>query len=156
MKNNTFYSVDEAQKILENYCAYQERCHKEVENKLSELKMIPEAKEKIILHLIQRDFLNEERFSKAYARGKFYQKNWGKLKIKKELHFRNISTYNINSALNEIDANDYYETLKNIAEKKAVLIKESNSYKKKQKLITYLISKGYETQLIYEVVNDIL
>ena len=156
MKNNTFYSVDEAQKILENYCTYQERCHKEIENKLSELKMIPEAKEKIILHLIQRDFLNEERFSKAYARGKFYQKNWGKLKIKKELHFRNISTYNINSALNEIDANDYYETLKNIAEKKAVLIKESNSYKKKQKLITYLISKGYETQLIYEVVNDIL
>ena len=71
MKNEKSYTVDQATKALEHFCAYQERCHKEVEQKLYDLKMIPEAKEKIIIHLLQHNFLNEERFAKAFARGKF-------------------------------------------------------------------------------------
>ena len=71
MKNQKTYTVDEATKILEGYCAYQERCHKEVEQKLYDLNMIPEAKEQIILHLLQHNFLNEERYSRAFVRGKF-------------------------------------------------------------------------------------
>ena len=155
MKNDKSYTVDEATKLLENYCAYQERCHKEVEQKLYDLNMIPEAKEKIIIHLLQHNFLNEERFAKAFVRGKFSIKNWGKQRILNELKFRNISIYNINTALKEIDDEEYLKTLQKIAKKKLPLIKESNTFKKSSKLVNYLISKGFEPNLVYLVVKDI-
>ena len=155
MKNEKSYTVDKATKALEHFCAYQERCHKEVEQKLYDLKMIPEAKELIILHLLQHNFLNEERFSKAFARGKFSIKKWGKIKIVNELKFKNISSYNIKSALAEINDEDYLITLQKIAEKKFQLIKEPNSFKKKNKLSNFLISKGFETNLVYKVVNNL-
>jgi len=155
MKNDKSYTVDEATKLLENYCAYQERCHKEVEQKLYDLNMIPEAKEKIIIHLLQHNFLNEERFAKAFVRGKFSIKNWGKQRILNELKFRNISIHNINTALKEIDDEDYLKTLQKIAKKKLPLIKESNTFKKSSKLVNYLISKGFEPNLVYLVVKDI-
>ncbi len=156
MKNEKTYTVDEATKLMENFCAYQERCHKEVEQKLYDLNMIPEAKEKIILHLLQHNFLNEERFSKAFARGKFSIKNWGRIKIVNELKFRNISPYNIKTALKEIDENDYLNTLEKIAKKKWALIKEPNAFKKRSKLVSYLSSKGYESECIYEVMNGFI
>lgn len=150
------YTVEEATRILENFCAYQERCHKEVEKKLYDLKMIPEAKEKIILHLLQHNLLNEERYAKAFARGKFSIKNWGKRRIINELKFKNISPYNINVALKEIHDDDYLNTLQKIAEKKLPFIKESNEFKKRNKLSTFLISKGYETELVYKLVNNLV
>ena len=156
MKNEKTYTLDEATKLMENFCAYQERCHKEIEQKLQDLQMIPEAKEKIILHLLQHNFLNEERFSKAFARGKFSIKNWGRIKIVNELKFRNISPYNIKTALKEIDDIDYLKTLKKIAEKKWALIKEPNAFKKRSKLVNYLSSKGYESEIIYTVMNDLI
>jgi regulatory protein len=156
MKNEKSYTVDEATKLMENFCAYQERCHKEVAQKLYDLHMIPEAREKITLHLLQHNFLNEERFSKAFARGKFSIKNWGRIRIVNELKFRNISPYNIKTALKEIDEDDYLKTLQKIAEKKAAVIKEPNAFKKRSKLLTYLSSKGYESELIYEVVNGLI
>lgn len=155
MKNEKSYTVIEATKLLENYCAYQERCHKEIEQKLYDLNMIPEAKEQIILHLLQHNFLNEERFSKAFVRGKFSIKNWGKQRIINELKFRNISTYNINTALKEIDDEHYLKTLQKLAEKKFPLIKESNAFKKSSKLVSYLISKGFEPGLVYQIVKNI-
>ncbi len=156
MKNQKSYTVDEATRALEHFCAYQERCHKEVEKKLYDLNMIPEAKEKIILHLLQHNFLNEERFSKAFARGKFSIKKWGKLRIINELKFKNISIYNIKTALNEIDDKEYLETLHSIAEKKLPSIKETNSYKKRNKLSSFLISKGYESNLVYPISNSLI
>jgi regulatory protein len=156
MKNYKSYTVEEASKALENYCAFQERCHKEVENKLYELKMIPEAREKIILHLLQHNYLNEERYAKSFARGKFSIKKWGKRRIINELKFKGISTYNIKVALKEIDDKDYIQTLNKIAHKKLQLIKESNEFKKRNKLTTFLISKGFETDLVYKVVKDVL
>jgi regulatory protein len=156
MKNQKSYTVNEARKVLEHFCAYQERCHKEVEQKLYDLKMIPEAKEQIILHLLQHNFLNEERFSKAFVRGKFTIKKWGRIKIVNELKFRNISSYNIKTALKEINEDDYLTVLQQLAEKKLTLIKETNSFKKKNKLSTYLISKGFETNLVYNVSNSLL
>ncbi|WP_456376950.1 regulatory protein RecX [Lutibacter sp.] len=149
------YTVDEATKALEHFCAYQERCHKEVEKKLYDLKMIPEAKEQIILHLLQHNFLNEERFAKAFVRGKFSIKKWGKIKIVNALKFKNISPYNIKSALQEINDEEYVNTLQKIAEKKLALLKEPNVYKKKNKLITFLMSKGFETNLVYKVTNNL-
>jgi len=156
MKNDKTYTVAEVTKLMENYCAYQERCHKEVEQKLYDLNMIHEAREKIILHLLQHNFLNEERFSKAFARGKFSIKNWGRIKIVNELKFRNISAYNIKTALKEIEAEDYLKTIQKVAEKKWALIKEPNTFKKRSKLLTYLSSKGYESELIYKVVNRLI
>ena len=156
MKPKKTYTVNEATKILEHFCAYQERCHKEVEQKLYDLKMIPEAKEKIILHLLQHNFLNEERFAKAFVRGKFSIKKWGRIKIINELKLKNISTYNIKSALQEINEEDYYSTLRKIAIKKLKLLKEPNTFKKKNKLTTFLISKGYEFELVYKIVNTLI
>jgi len=156
MKNEKSYTVDEATKLMENFCAYQERCHKEVAQKLYDLHMIPEAREKITLHLLQHNFLNEERFSKAFARGKFSIKNWGRIRIVNELKFRNISPYNIKTALKEIDEDDYLNTIQKVAEKKWALLKEPNAFKKRSKLLTYLSSKGYESELIYEVVNGLI
>tara|TARA_R110001583_G_scaffold83631_3_gene220705 strand:- start:10240 stop:10710 length:471 start_codon:yes stop_codon:yes gene_type:complete len=156
MKNQKPYTVEEATKAMEYYCAYQERCHKEIEQKLYNLNMIPEAQEFIILHLLQHNFLNEERFAKAFVRGKFSIKKWGRIKIISELKFKNISSYTIKTALKEIDDDDYLKTLHLLAEKKLQLIKESNSYKKKNKLSSYLISKGFETSLVYKVTNSII
>ncbi|MFK5958349.1 MAG: regulatory protein RecX [Lutibacter sp.] len=156
MKTKKSYTVDEATKVLEHFCAYQERCHKEVEQKLYDLNMIPEAKEQIILHLIQHNFLNEERFAKAYARGKFSIKKWGRIKIVSELKFKNISSYNINAALQEINEEDYLSTLQTIAEKKLTLIKEPNSFKKRNKLSTFLISKGFETTIVYKITSQLI
>ncbi|MFA5296884.1 MAG: regulatory protein RecX [Lutibacter sp.] len=156
MKNEKSYTVDEATKLMENFCVYQERCHKEVEQKLYDLSMIPEAREKIMLHLLQHNFLNEERFSKAFARGKFSIKNWGKIKIVNALKFKNISSYNIKTALKEIDDEAYIKTLQKIATKKLALIKEPNAFKKRSKLLSYLSSKGYESELIYEVVKGLI
>ena len=156
MKNQKSYTVNEVTKALEHFCAYQERCHKEVEKKLIELRMIPEARDHIILHLLQNNFLNEERFSKAFARGKFSIKRWGKIRITNELKFRNISSYNIKSALKEINDDDYLASLNFIAEKKISLIKDTNKYAKKKKLSSYLMSKGYESNLVYKVVNELI
>jgi len=153
MKSEKSYTVDEATKLLENYCAYQDRCHKEVEQKLYDINMIPQAKEKILLHLLQHNFLNEERYAKAFTRGKFKIKKWGKIKITNELKFRNISAYIIKNALLEINEDDYLKTLQQLAEKKLPLIKESNSFIKRNKLSIYLISKGYESNLVFDVVK---
>ena len=156
MKNQKTYTVDEATKVLENYCAYQERCHKEVEQKLYDLNMIPKAKEHIILHLLQHNFLNEERYAKAFVRGKFSIKKWGKIKIINQLKFKGISEYNIKSGLKEIDSNEYLIALQTIAEKKLPLIKESNAYKKRSKLAAFLISKGFESELVFKTVKTLI
>lgn len=156
MQQTKTYTVDEATRLLENYCAYQERCHKEIEQKLFDLKMIPEAKEHIILHLMQHNFLNEERYAKSYARGKFNIKKWGKIKVTNHLKFKGISAYNIKTALKEINDDDYYSNLQSIAEKKLRLLKEPNLYKKRNKLSTFLISKGYENSLVFDLVKSLI
>lgn len=155
MKNSKTYTVNEALLLMERFCSYQERCHFEVENKLNELGMIAQAQEKIILHLIAQNYLNEERFAKSFARGKFLIKNWGRNKIKAALFQRKISAYNIKSGLKEIDENDYLIILAKEIVKKSNQIKEKNHLKLKKKVIDYLIQKGYEYPLIDMVWNDL-
>lgn len=154
MKSNKTYTVDEAKKALEYYCSYQERCHIEVENKLNAIGMIPQAQELVILHLLKENFLNEERFAKAYARGKFLIKQYGKIRIERELKQKQISPYLIKKGLQEIDDNLYQKTIKDLIEKKNYSIKEHNSYKKNKKIIDFLLRKGYEYQLIIENLTD--
>ncbi|MDG2151465.1 MAG: regulatory protein RecX [Polaribacter sp.] len=150
------FTVDEIKKKLEHYCVYQDRCHKEVETKMKEYHLIPEAKEIILLHLVQSNFLNEERFAKSFARGKFRIKYWGKQRIVRELKFKNISAYNIKTALKEIDELEYLNTIYRITENKNTIIKEENVFKRKRKLIDFLMRKGYESDLIYKTVNEIV
>ena len=156
MQNKKSFTVDELQKKMEYYCVYQDRCHQEVERKMNEHQLIPEAKEKILLHLMQHDFLNEERFSKSFARGKFRIKNWGKQRIIRELKTKNISNYNINSALKEIDDEDYLETIYRITKNRNHTITENNIYKRKKKLQDFLLRKGYEYDLIFKIVNAVI
>lgn len=150
------YTVEEALALAKKFCAYQERCHKEVEEKLRKLNMIPEAIAHIISELIQNNYLNEERFAKSFARGKFRIKHWGKNRIVRELKLRQISTYNINSALNEISENDYTQSLHNLAEKRLSQIKETNTYKRKKKLCDYLLYRGWESHLVYQKANELI
>lgn len=156
MKKNTYFSVEELKRKLERYCVYQDRCHQEVERKLREFQVIPEAKELILLHLLEHDFLNEERFSKSYARGKFNIKKWGKQRIIRELKFRDISEYNIKTALKEIDEALYLSTIYDITEKRNALITEDNSFKRRKKLTDFLMRKGYEFNLIYTTVKAVI
>ena len=104
------YSLNEAKKKLENFCSYQERCHKEVKEKLKELGMIQSASQEIIAQLIQEDYLNETRFAKSFARGKFRIKKWGKNRILKEFKLRKISDYNIKVGMQELTDSEYENT----------------------------------------------
>src|SRR5690606_19591362 len=145
------YTVKEATIKLMQFCAYRDRSQKEVEEKLIEMRMIPAAREQIIIKLMQENFLNEERFARSFARGKFRIKKWGRNKIKQELKAREISTPLIKMALTEIDQEDYLTSLHELAEKKFLLIKEKDPFKKRNKLSNYLFQKGYEPSLVFEV-----
>ncbi|MBT8186898.1 MAG: RecX family transcriptional regulator [Croceitalea sp.] len=149
-------TLEEATKRMKSYCAYQERCHQDVIQKLRELRMIPEAIDLIVSHLIQENFLNEERFSRSFARGKFNIKKWGKIRITNELKKRKISTYNINAALKEIDEADYHKTLKNLALKRMSQIKEKDKFKRRRKLADYLLYRGWESELVYARIKELI
>ncbi|WP_458628040.1 regulatory protein RecX [Winogradskyella sp. PC D3.3] len=156
MDSNKTYTVKEAQKKLEHYCAYQERCHKEVRQKLRDMHMIPEAIDVIMVHLIEHNFLNEERFAKTFVSGKFRIKKWGKNRLLRELKFRDISKYSIDVALKEIDLDDYYNTLDDLVQKRIAQVKEPNVFKKKKKVADYLLYRGWESALVYEKLNAYL
>ena len=150
------YTIEEALAKLQKYCAYQDRCHKEVEQKLKQMRMIPEAIERIIVDLIQDNHLNEERFAKAYVRGKFNIKKWGKVRLTIELKQRQISKYVIKAALAEIDLDDYLQTFNALAEKKAPTLTDTNPFKRKKKLADYLLYRGWESHLVYDKVNALI
>lgn len=150
------YSLDEAQKKLEFYCSYQERCHKEVVEKLLKMRMIPDAIDVIVVHLLQNNFLNEERFAKTFVSGKFRIKKWGRRRLTLELKKKNINKTIITIALKEIEETEYLETFHALAEKKVATIKESNPYKKKKKLADYLLYRGWESHLVYNKVNELI
>lgn len=157
MKSNASeksYTIKEATIKLMQYCAYRDRSQKEVEQKLREMRMIPEACEQITIQLMRENFLNEERFARSFVRGKFRIKKWGRIKIKQELKKREISAPLIKLGFTEIDDSEYFSTLEEVADKKLKLIKESNPYKRKQKLIYYLQQRGFEIPLILEVLGN--
>ncbi|MBL7558275.1 RecX family transcriptional regulator [Olleya sp. YSTF-M6] len=156
MKSTQSFSVEEAKKKLEYYCAYQERCHQEVKQKLKNMNMIPEASDVIIVHLLEHKFLNETRFAKSFASGKFRIKKWGKRRIALELKRKEITKYNIDQALNDIDEEEYLEVFNALAEKKEASLKETDNYKKKKKLIDYLLYRGWENYLVYDKANELI
>ena len=149
------YTFEEIKHKLEYYCSYQDRCHKEVEQKLNSFTLITALKEKVIVHLIENNFINEERFAKSFARGKHNYKGWGKNRIVNELKFRNISSRIIETALKEIPEATYLENFHALAEKNWEIIKEPKGQKRNKKLVDFLLRKGYETSLIYEKLKEL-
>lgn len=150
-----FFTIKQAIQKLEHYCAYQDRCHEEVIQKLRSMKMDQDEIDQIIVQLIADNFLNEERFACSYARGKHRIKHWGKIRIVNELKFRKISQYNINLALKEITTEEYEATFHNLAERNWESIRELNPLKKRKKFCDYVLRKGFESNLVYEKVKEL-
>ncbi|WP_374506234.1 regulatory protein RecX [Flavobacterium sp.] len=148
-------SVKEAIHKIEHFCAYQERCHDEVVQKLRTMKMDSAEIDEILAHLIQENYLNESRFACSFARGKHRIKLWGKVRIVNELKMRNITTYNINLALKEITPEEYEANFNVLAERNWHSIKESNGLKKRKKCCDFLLRKGYESTMVYEKVKEL-
>ncbi|WP_184541928.1 regulatory protein RecX [Mucilaginibacter sp. FT3.2] len=137
----------------ESFCAYQERSQQEVRDKLYDWGLWPDAIEQIISELIQSNFLNEDRFAKAYTKGKFSQKAWGRIKIKQGLKLKRVPDVLIKKALLTIDLDDYLAALTRLLDKKAGSIIEKNAFKRRYKLQQYAMGRGYEADLISEVLK---
>lgn len=149
------FSREQAQLKAESYCAYQERSQFEVRNKLYEWGLAPKDVEEILSELIDRNFLNEERFSIAYTLGKFRIKGWGKVKIKQGLQLKKIPWKMIQKALLMIDEDDYLVSLRKLIEKKSNLLLEKDPFKRRYLLSRYAASKGYEPELIHDIFGDL-
>ncbi|RRJ93927.1 regulatory protein RecX [Flavobacterium macacae] len=154
-KSDKTFTFDEILRKAESYCVYQERCHTEVILKLKTFSSSETVIDNAVVHLIEHNFLNEERFACSYARGKHRIKHWGRIRIVRELKARSISKYNIDKALKEIDPEEYTTNFNNLSERIWESITEPNSQKKKKKFCDYLLRKGFETSLIYEKLQDL-
>ena len=138
------------------YCAYQERTQQEVRDKLYSYGLYPDAVEEVLTELITEDFINEERYAQSFVRGKFRQNKWGRIKIKQGLQQKGISRYCVTKGLEEIDERDYGETLRELADKKWLSLPADDIYTRKHKTVRYLLGKGYESDLAWKAVEELL
>ena len=155
MSSQLTRAIKEIIQKLESYCAYQERCHLEVQQKLCDYVISEQEKNEIIVYLIAHNYLNEERFASIFSISKFHQKKWGKIRIKSELKSRRISDYLINKALKEIPSEEYYDTFQALAEKIWETIREKNILKKRKKFCDSLLRKGWESNMVYEKAKEL-
>ena len=155
LMSTEYPNLSEAKLKLEHYCAYQDRCHDEVIAKLRSLRMTSDETDHIVVHLIDHNFLNEERFACSFARGKHRIKYWGKIRIVNELKARHISQYNINTALKEITIEEYSNTFDSLATRTWDGMTESNTLKRRKKFCDFLLRKGYESGLVWEKVKEL-
>lgn len=149
------YTLAQAQKKLEYYCTYQERCHKEVIAKLRTLGIIPSVIDKIISELIKANYLNETRFTQSFVRGKFRIKKWGKNRILQELKVRDISSFNIKLGMKEISDDNYQKTFYELFEKRRREVKQLTKTEQKKKIFSYMSYRGWENSKIYDALRDL-
>ena len=142
-------------KKIEHYCAYQERCHLEVTNKLNKLGVFGDELDEYVCYLIDENFLSETRFSEAYVRGKFNNNNWGKVKISRELKLRNISDWNISNALSQINSEDYINKLRKLC-LKLVELNDKSEFELKNRVVKNLSYKGWEVDLVIKTLNQLI
>lgn len=150
-------SKEQALQKARHFCAYQERCHTEVREKLYSFGLYKQQVEELLTQLIEDDYLNEERFAQHFAGGKFRMKQWGRVKIKYELKQRRVSEYCIKKAMKEIDEDDYQQCLEKLAQKKWDSIKGDgvNRFTKMSKTTDHLLQKGFEPELIRVIINTL-
>ena len=153
MQNNKVYTIKEATERIQSYCAIQDRCQWEVEKKMKEWGISDEIIENILTDLILDKFVNEERFSESFCRGKFRIKRWGKVKIKNELKIKKISNNCIDKGLLQIEKKEYMKVLKDLYLKKRDSLKDTNQFIRKGKIAKHLQQKGFESKLIWELIN---
>ncbi|MBO9591380.1 MAG: RecX family transcriptional regulator [Niabella sp.] len=154
--SNIRLSPEQALKKLQHYCAYSERCHQDVVNKLFELGVWKKEHDAIIAALIEESYLNEERFAKAFAGGHFRQKKWGRNKIKATLQQKQVSPYCIKAGMKEIDEEAYEQTLTELLQQKWNSLKgERNRFIKMKKTAVFLIQRGYEPELFQPLLHTI-
>lgn len=144
---------EQALQKLKHYCAYQERCHSEVKDKLYNLGVWKKDHDEIIATLIEENYLNEERFAISYAGGKWRMKQWGRVKIKYELKQKQVSEYCIKKALKQIDEEEYKNVLQKLAKERYDSLKGEQYLVRKKKTIDYLVLKGYEHELINKAIT---
>lgn len=154
-KKQIQHTPQTAQLKIEHFCAYQERCHKEVKDKLYTYGLNSTEVNEILEKLVRKGFLNEQRFANAFVGGKFRQKKWGKNKIIRELQTRQINETCIRKALKEIEDSDYTITIEKTAIKYAKNIKTGNIFTQKQKTLKYLLSRGFEYEQCHTIVNTL-
>lgn len=143
---------EQALQKLSQYCGYQERCHSEVVDKLYRLGVWKKDHDEIIATLIEENYLNEERFAKLYAGGRFRQKSWGRNKIRYELKLKKVSEYCIKTAMKEIEEAQYHNTLATLFKEKWNSLKdEKNRFMKMKKTSDFLLRRGFESHLINEL-----
>jgi regulatory protein len=146
-------SASEIRRKIYRYCAYQERSHLEVKNKLFGLGANRDVSDEILGELITQGFLNEERFACAYTGGKFRLKSWGRLKIIRGLESKGLTSNCIKAGLREIDDEDYRKTIVGLVRKKAQQWVDSDLYARREKVANYLIQKGFEPDLVWEIIK---
>lgn len=145
---------EQAFQKLKHYCGYQERSHIEVKEKLYSFKLRKTEVEELISKLIEEDYLNEVRYAEHFARGKFRIKQWGRVKIKYELQQKRVSEYCIKNAMKVIDEDAYLKILQKLFDAKLKTLKsETNHFTRKRKLQDYLLQKGYEYNLIHQLLQ---
>lgn len=144
---------EQALQKLKHYCAYQERCHSEVKDKLYQLGVWKKDHDEIIAVLIEENYLNEERFAVAFAGGKFRIKQWGRVRIKYELKQKQVSEYSIKKAMKQIDEEEYLSLLNKLAKEKYVALKNEQYLIRKKKTMDYLAAKGFEADLVRKVME---
>lgn len=148
------YAPSEAFQAICRYCAYQERSHQEVRDKLYSYGLHRADVDELLSQLITEGFLNEERFAKAFAGGKFRIMKWGRNKIKHELEMRHISSRCIRQALREIDESDYRKVLTIILKKRLALGGGLKPYQRRDKAARFAIGKGYEPDLVWALLRN--
>ena len=153
MQNNKVYTVKEATERIQSYCAIQDRCQWEVEKKMKEWGISDEIIENILTDLILEKFVDEQRFAESFCRGKFMIKRWGKVKIKNKLKIKKISNNCIDKGLSQINNKEYMQVLKNVYIKKRNSLKDTNQFIRKGKIAKHLQQKGFESKLIWELIN---
>ena len=140
---------------MAKYCAYQERCVKDVRDKLKTFDLPEEEKTKIIDYLLDNRFVNDERFAKSFVRGKVNQSGWGVNKIRFHLMQKGIAKDIIDEALGQTDEDLYRQRLIDILKVKSKTVKAENDYERKRKLAAYAMQKGFEASLVWEVLKDL-
>ena len=155
MSSKSTSSIEEIVQKLEYYCSYQERCHVEVQEKLRGFILSENERNQIIVHLIDSNFLNEERFALIFTISKFHQKKWGKIRIKNELKSRKISDYLITKALQSIPMEEYFQCFETLSVKVWDTITEKNELKKRKKFCDSLLRKGWESEAIYQKAKEL-